>query len=227
MNRDDVEKLARLGAAVTGIADLRRQKPIKIQWNGLIGTLLIDGTSWGAVEWSDKRQAFCIEDAEGRCLSHHSHIHAEDKDKAGAVALAEAMIRDGRMPTPEEATKARTERLKRDRERRARQPSEIKRREAKAERNRLWHIYHEADWEERKAENDEPLHEVLADALDFTNPELWKSNSFARLRDRLIISVRATIAELESGYYHRKDRDTRLHRAREILELLLPQGSTR
>src|SRR5438876_2109893 len=139
MNRDDVEKLARLGAAVTGIADLRRQKPIKIQWNGLIGTLLIDGTSWGAVEWSDKRQAFCIEDAEGRCLSHHSHIHAEDKDKAGAVALAEAMIRGGRMPTPEEATKARTERLKRDRERRARQPSEIKRREAKAERNRLWH----------------------------------------------------------------------------------------
>jgi len=109
------------------IVDPRRLKPIEIQWFGLIGRLLIDGESWGAVEWSDKRQAFCIEDAEGRCLSHHSHIHGADKDKAGAVALAEAMIRDGRMPTPEEARKARTERLKRDRERRAKQPSGVRR----------------------------------------------------------------------------------------------------
>ena len=204
------------------IVDPRRLKPIEIQWFGLIGRLLIDGESWGAVEWSDKRQAFCIEDAEGRCLSHHSHIHGADKDKAGAVALAEAMIRDGRMPTPEEARKARTERLKRDRERRAKQPSEIKRREARAEHDRLRRAYFEADWEERKAERDEPLYEVLADALDLTDPELWKSNSFARLRDRLIINVRAAITELEADYILRTDdRDRRLNRAREILEQLL------
>jgi hypothetical protein len=206
------------------IVDPRRHKPIEIQWFGLMGRLLIDGESWGAVEWSDKRQAFCIEDAEGRCLSHHSHIHGADEDKAGAVALAEAMIRDGRMPTPEEARKARTERLKRDRERRAKQPSEIKRREARAEHDRLRSAYFQADWEERKAERDEPLYEVLADALDLTDPELWKSNSFARMRDRLIINVRAAIAELEADcILRRDDRDRRLNRARQILEQLLPR----
>src|ERR1700722_4435116 len=99
-----------------GHVDPRRQEPINIRWSGMIGTLLIDGTSWGAVEWSDKRQAWCIQDAEGRCLSQHSHIHAEDKDKAGAVALAEAMIRDGRMPTPEDAVTARKDRIKRGRD---------------------------------------------------------------------------------------------------------------
>jgi hypothetical protein len=205
-------------------SDPRRHKPIMIHWDGLIGRLLIDGESWGAVEWSEKRQAFCIEDAEGRCLSHHSHIHGEDKDKAGAVALAEAMIRDGRMPTPEDAKKARDERLKRDRERRAKQPSEIKRREARAERDRLWRAYSEADYRERQAERREPLYEVLADALDFTDPDLWKSNSFARLRDRLIPCVQAAIAEIESDLFrHRTDRGKRLKRAREILALLQPE----
>jgi hypothetical protein len=203
--------------------DPRRQKPIIIHWDGLTGRLLIDAEIWGAVEWSEKRQAFCIEDAEGRCLSHHSHIHGEDKDKAGAVALAEAMIRDGRMPAPEEAREARRERLKRDRERRAKRPSEIKRREARAERDRLDHAYYEADWKDRSIELDEPLYEVLADALDFADPELWKSNSFARLRDRLIIHLRAAIAKLEADRFQRKiDRDRRLERAREILGLLEP-----
>jgi hypothetical protein len=204
------------------IVDPLRYKPIFIHWNGLIGTLLIDSESWGAVEWSDKRQAWCIEDAEGRCLSHHSHIHGADKDKAGAVALAEAMIRDGRMPTPEDASKARMERLKRDRERREKQPSQIKRREARAEHDWLRDAYFEADYKERMAEHDEPLHEVLADALNFVAPELWKSNSFARLRDRMIIHLRAEITKLEAGYCHFADSDRRLNRVREILELLLP-----
>ena len=80
----------------------------------MIGRLLIDDENWGAVEWSEKRQALCIEDTEGRCLSHHAHVHGEDRDKDDAVALAETMIRDGRMPTPEDAKQARQERLKRD-----------------------------------------------------------------------------------------------------------------
>jgi hypothetical protein len=201
--------------------DPRRRKPVAIRWDGLIGRLYIDAESWGAVEWSDKRQAWCIEDAEGRCLSHHSHIHAEDKDKDGAVALAEAMIRDGRMPTPDEATKARAERLKRDRARKAKQPSEIKRREARAERDRLERAYWDAAGKERSAEHDEPLYEVLADTLDFTDPELWKSNSFARLRERLIFLLRTEIKRLEANLYTSKDRDRRLNRAREILEVLL------
>lgn len=209
------------GAEMICVAgDPRRHQPIKVEWFGLIGRLLIDGMSWGAVEWSDKRQAWCIEDAEGRCLSHHSHIHGEDKDKDGAVTLAEAMIRDGRMPTPEEATKARNQRLKRDRERRAKQPAQMK----KAERDRLFTASWEAERKEQHIEQDEPLYEAVADALDFTDPELWKSNSFARLRDRLIPTVQAAIAKLEAGRSFRPDRDRRLIRAREILELLQPEA---
>jgi hypothetical protein len=205
------------------VGDPRRQQPIRVEWSGLIGRLYIDSESWGAVEWSDKRQAWCIEDAEGRCLSHHSHIHGEDKDKDGAVAIAESMIRDGRMPTPEEATKARNQRLKLDRERRAKQPSEIKRRAAKAESNRLFRASMDAEYEEQSAEADEPLYEVLADALDLTDPDLWKSNSFARLRRRLIPYVQASIAGLESFPVRSPDRDKRLSRARAILELLQPE----
>lgn len=204
------------------MTDPRRLHQINVQWHELIGKLLIDGVSWGAVEWSDKRQAWCIEDAEGRCLSHHSHIYGEDKDKDGAAALAEAMIRDGRMPTPEDARTARNERLKSDRERRAKQPCEIKRREAKAERDRLRRAEYDADYRERQAEHNDPLCEVVMDAFDLTDPNLWKSNSFARMRERLIPYVQASIAELESDCFRSKaERDKRLDRAREILVLLL------
>ena len=86
--------------------DPRRQKPVTIEWwHDKVGRLLIDGVLWGGVEWSEKRGAWCIEDAEGRYLSHRSHVGGEDEDKAGAIALAEAMIRDGRMPSPEDARK--------------------------------------------------------------------------------------------------------------------------
>ena len=204
--------------------DPRRERPIKIRWFGMIGTLLIDNESWGAVEWSEKRQAWCIEDAEGRCLSHHSHIRGADKDKAGAVALAEAMIRDGRMPSPEAARQARSERLKRDRERRERQPSEIRRRERREEKNRLFAAQMDA---EQKDRDESPLYEVIADAFDLADPELWRSNSFARLRCRLIISVRAAIANSEyarSRGWSDKESEKRLARARDILDLLQPDA---
>jgi hypothetical protein len=207
------------------LTDARRQKPINIRWNGMIGRIYIDQESWGAIEWSDQRQAWCIEDAEGRCLSHHSHVHGEDKDKDGASSLAEAMIRDGRMPSPEEARKARSERLKRNRERRAKQPSEIKRRAARAERDRLWHASYEAEAKDRWTDDDAPLFEVFSDFIDFDDPDLWKSNSFARLRQRLIIHLHAVIAGLEANCYlpPRIDRAARLKRAREVLELLKPE----
>jgi hypothetical protein len=50
-----------------------------------------------------KRQAWCIEDAAGECLRHLSSLQGTAPDKNAAVTLAEAMIRDGRMPSPEEA----------------------------------------------------------------------------------------------------------------------------
>ncbi len=41
-----------------------RQKPIRIAWTAdkLIGRLTIDGELWASVEWSEKRQRWCIED---------------------------------------------------------------------------------------------------------------------------------------------------------------------
>jgi hypothetical protein len=37
----------------------------------------------------------------------------------------------------------------------------------------------------------------MHDIFDFADPDLWKSNSFAILRPRLIINVRTTIAVLK------------------------------
>jgi hypothetical protein len=208
--------------------DPRRQGPLAINWirGGSIGQFFIDGKLWGAVEWSDKRKAWCIEDAEGRCLSHHSHIHAQDADKAGAVALAEAMIRDGRMPTPEAATKARNDRLAHNRERRAKQPAEIKRRAAREESSRLWRAQWDAEREEQITEDNDPLWSVIADVIDFTDPEIWKSNAFARLRDRLIPHVEWAIAQLENNRFAH-DREQKLSRARDLLATISAAGPQR
>ena len=94
-----------------------RQSPIAIAWtdDGLIGRLTIDGELWAAVEWSEKRQRWCIEDAEGQCLRHTASIRGAAESKEAAVALAEAMIRDGRMPTPKEAKSQAAERRDRAR----------------------------------------------------------------------------------------------------------------
>jgi hypothetical protein len=67
--------------------------------------LTIGGQLWAAVEWSAVRRAWCIEDAAGHCLAHCEHVHGEHIDQQTAVALAKAMIRDGRVPTPEEANR--------------------------------------------------------------------------------------------------------------------------
>jgi hypothetical protein len=85
--------------------DPRRQEPISIKWlnRGLIGRLLVGGEFWGAVEWSPKRNAWCVEDACGRCLTHQASICGQAEARDAAVKLARTMIRDGRMPSPEEA----------------------------------------------------------------------------------------------------------------------------
>ena len=55
-----------------------------------------------------------MQDASGRCLAHCDAIHGQDIDAQTAVKLAKAMIRDGRMPTPQEAQAQLEERLRRD-----------------------------------------------------------------------------------------------------------------
>jgi hypothetical protein len=41
-----------------------------------------------------------------------------------------------------------------------------------------------------REDGEQPLYEMLNDVFDFTDPELWKSNSFAALRPRLVIHLR-------------------------------------
>ena len=65
--------------------------------------LTIGGVMWSEVEWSRSRQAWCVQDAAGRCLTHVEHILEQDRDVQTAIRLAKRMIRDGRMPTPEDA----------------------------------------------------------------------------------------------------------------------------
>jgi hypothetical protein len=212
--------------------DPRRRKPIKIRWSGMIGELLIDGESWGAIEWSDKRKAWCIEDAEGECLKHAEHVRGQAAAKDAAIELAEAMIRDGRMPTPEQARQYRKQRLQEQRARRAKQPSEMRR---LAERENERRLYDAEDEAEQRDKDAVPLYEVLADAFDLRDPELWRSNSFAALRARLIVSVRYGIAKLERELNHdwwtqddeRRRLTERLVRAREILRLLGPDDEAK
>jgi hypothetical protein len=65
--------------------------------------LAINGELWSEVEWSASRQAWCIQDAAGRCLTHTEHIVGANRDVQTAIRLAKRMIVNGAMPTPEEA----------------------------------------------------------------------------------------------------------------------------
>jgi hypothetical protein len=73
--------------------------------------LMIDGELWSEVEWSHDRQAWCVQDAAGHCLTHVEHIVGQDKDPQAAIRLAKRMIVDGSMPTPEQALDALRERM--------------------------------------------------------------------------------------------------------------------
>ena len=88
------------------------------------GTLTVDGEMWGAVEWSEKHGVWCIEDAEGQCLNHTASIRGKAESREEAIAFAEQMIREGTMPSPEEARRLHRERLERQREQRDKQPAE-------------------------------------------------------------------------------------------------------
>jgi hypothetical protein len=77
--------------------------------------LSINGKLWAYIEWSPSRKGWCIQDASGRCLAHCDAIQGQDVDAQTAVKLAKAMIRDGRMPCPEDAHEQLEERLRRDR----------------------------------------------------------------------------------------------------------------
>jgi hypothetical protein len=82
---------------------------IEVRFEGgppAIYRLTVAGQLWSSVEWSPTRRRWCIEDGVNQCLAHVEHIHGEDPDPQAAIRLAKRMIRDGRMPTPEEARAA-------------------------------------------------------------------------------------------------------------------------
>jgi hypothetical protein len=148
----------------------------------------------GAVEWSEKRQMWCIEDVLGACLKHASSIHGQAAAKEEAETLAGAMIRDGRFPSPEEANAARRER----RAQRRAQPAQRRKAEERQRRHDKHIEVMRSETRARWAEEAEtPLSAALADVFDFADPELWKSNSFAALRPRLEVHLRAAVARLE------------------------------
>jgi hypothetical protein len=153
--------------------------------------------------------------------------------KDDAIALAQEMIRNGTMPSPQQAKELHKEERHREAEKRAKRPSEIRKRQAREENDRLWHNSHDAEYEEKKAP---PFYEIFAEAYDLTDPKLWRSNSFAMIRPRLILEVKTAIAQLEYDVhcYRNKSKPTswkaeqlaelepKLARAREILALLDP-----
>ena len=195
--------------------DPRRQGSVIVAFKGessKTGTIFVDGANWGAVEWSEKRGVWCIEDVEGGCLRHAASVHGKAAAKEEAIALAEKMVRDGTLPTPEEAAELHREAKQHEREKRAQRPSES-----------------EADWENQQAT---PFYQIFAEAFDLADPGLWKSNSFAMVRPRLVIEVRAAIAQLERDLHKRHMMrravapkvEHELARAREILALLVAEA---
>jgi hypothetical protein len=142
---------------IRGVADKRR------------AYLTIDGVRWALVEWGGPGR-WCIEDDQGRCLTHAEDTRGTAPTLADAIALAAAMIRDGRMPSPEEAKQLAKERgEKQDQQRDA--------------------------WQ-----HPERLYEPLADALELwgaRDPDFTRSNSYQRLRDELIAIAVGAVGHFE------------------------------
>jgi hypothetical protein len=219
--------MAKGKAAVTA-ADIEAQRnlPVQVTWPGgmvskhAIGRITISSLLWANVEWSWKRECWCIEDCEGRCLLHEENLRGTEASAEAAEALATRMIREGSMPV--EAAER-----QRRREQRSRQPAEIRRHEVQEQKYKLLRAQSDANGLERQQP---PLYEALAEALDFSDPDLWRSNSFASLRPRLAIYLRAKVADLEYRVNdlvaehaskwrteRLKEAEAKLARAREIL----------
>jgi hypothetical protein len=109
------------------------------------------------------------------------------------------------MTAASEQLEDREARLKRQREQRQRQPAEIKKREERRERrkdrSRVFGLYSTAMWEAlREREDEQPLYEALACAIDFSDRELWTTPAFAVLRPRLLLHIRVAILDLEHRF---------------------------
>ena len=120
--KDLAEKAKTMAAALdeSKTGDPRRRGEIEIAGNRYDQKrfLKIDGVMWAEVQWAHHRQMWCIQDACGYCMTHVEHIHCEvpndgiqkpirdrDLNPTAAIDKAKSMIRDGSMPSPEDARK--------------------------------------------------------------------------------------------------------------------------
>lgn len=162
-----------MSAAIKPADDPRRARVITTRIRGVADKqrayLYIDGQRWAIVEWGGPGR-WCIEDSQHLCLHHIEYAPGLRGTMKQAVALAEEMIRDGRMPSPEEAKRLADER-----------------REKQAQQHDAWG-------------HPERLYEPLADALELWiagDPDISRSNSYRRLRDELIAIAEGAIGHFE------------------------------
>jgi hypothetical protein len=197
------------------VSDDRRVEVTDVTWSPEVkptGFVRIGGEVWAHIEWSEREQKWCIEDAYTMCVKH---IYGTLEDRDAAIALAQEMIRDGRIPCPEEAIRRGRRRdrglppdeelspeqqaeRKAKRERRANQPAQIRAREERAELDKLERMLNRTDYEIRtQAEQQPPWYEILASLFELADPDLWKSNVFASMRPALAIRLEREVFKLE------------------------------
>jgi hypothetical protein len=112
--QDKASKVKQLLSATEVKGDPRRRGEIIV--SGSIHdttiTLFIDGEMWAEIDYAPHKKMWCIQDCCGECLTHIEHMHAEvpnegsRRDATKAIEKAKEMIRDGSMPSPEEARAA-------------------------------------------------------------------------------------------------------------------------
>jgi hypothetical protein len=91
--------------------DVRRFGMIEVEEVGDgVYQLTVDGVLWASIEWSPRQAVWCVEDGVNQCLLHVAHIHGENPDPTEAIWTAKRMIRDGSMPSPQDAMRALLER---------------------------------------------------------------------------------------------------------------------
>jgi hypothetical protein len=198
--------------------DPRRLEVTTVEWSPEhkpTGYVRIGGEVWSRIHWSEPEQKWCITDAYAFCIEH---IYGSLDDRDAAIALAQEMIADGRIPCPEEAfrrgrlrdrgqseddlTPEQLAERKKRREQRAKQPAQIRAREERAELDAFERMLDEVSYDVSTyvcygTEPQPPWREILASLFDFSDPDLWKSNVFASMRPVLVSRLEREVVGLE------------------------------
>jgi hypothetical protein len=164
---------------------------------------------WVEIEYSPERLAWCIQDSQGQCLRHQESIRGTAEDLEVAIDVGRSMIRDGSMPAPEEAEYEHKQRQKARRKansaKREATPLGQERKALRDEQSAIWNEEYELGVN-RPYESRLPLLESFFDALDFGDPDLWKSNSLAIFREKLVAEVVGEMLRLRKDLNYQRQR---------------------